>query len=195
MSPRGVATPDVRETLYQAAERVLERDGPDGLTSRAVTEEAGVARGLLFNHFSDFDRFLAELILDRTGAATDGAAELPPRAASGTVRGNLVDAAVSLLRSPAFAMAGMIHARPALMARLHEVSEGRPYNVLANIESSYAAYLAAEKKRGRISNDVDTGTIAFVLLGTVHHIFMIGLATSADLRERIEHVIDVLLPA
>jgi AcrR family transcriptional regulator len=188
-----VATPDVKETLFQAAERVLERDGPDGLTSRAVTEEAGVARGLLFNHFSDFDRFLAELILDRTRATADQAAELPPRVGSGTVRGNLVGAAVSVLRSPAFAMAGMIHARPALMARLHEVSEGRPHDVLANVERSFAAYLDAEKAHGRIAIDVDTDTIAFVLLGTVHHIFMVDLVSAPNLEGRIEDVIAVLL--
>jgi hypothetical protein len=152
-----------------------------------------VARGLLFNHFSDFDTFLAELILDRTRAAADGAAELPSRAASGTVRGNLADAAMSLLRSPAFAMAAVIHARPALMVRLHDVSEHRPYDVLAGFEASFAAYLAAEKKHGRIATEVDTDTIAFVFLGTVHHIFMVDLAHSPDLRKRIEEVIAVLL--
>ena len=40
MSPRGVATPDVRERLFAAAERVVQRDGPGALTSRSVTTEA-----------------------------------------------------------------------------------------------------------------------------------------------------------
>jgi AcrR family transcriptional regulator len=41
--PTGVALRDAREQLFAAAERVLLRAGPNGLTSRAVTAEAGVA--------------------------------------------------------------------------------------------------------------------------------------------------------
>lgn len=43
--PTGVAIRDVREQLFAAAERVLLRDGPSALTSRAVTSEAGCAKG------------------------------------------------------------------------------------------------------------------------------------------------------
>ena len=46
MSPRGVAIHEAREQMFLAAERVLARQGPDGLTSRAITQEAGVATGL-----------------------------------------------------------------------------------------------------------------------------------------------------
>jgi len=55
--PTGVAIRDVRAQLFDAAERVLRRDGPSGLTSRAVTAEAGVAKGVLHRHFDDFDAF------------------------------------------------------------------------------------------------------------------------------------------
>ena len=51
--------------MFDAAERVLRRDGVSGLTSRAVTDEAGVAKGVMHRHFIDFDGFVAELILDR----------------------------------------------------------------------------------------------------------------------------------
>ena len=63
--PTGVAIRDVREQLFDAAERVLLRDGPNALTSRAVTTEAGCAKGVLHKHFADFDAFLAEFVLDR----------------------------------------------------------------------------------------------------------------------------------
>src|SRR5689334_3785252 len=65
--PTGIALRDVREQLFDAAERVLLRDGAAALTSRAVTTEAGVAKGVLHRHFADFDAFLAELVLDRAG--------------------------------------------------------------------------------------------------------------------------------
>jgi hypothetical protein len=41
--PTGVALRDPREQLFDAAERVLLRDGPSALTSRAVTTEAAEA--------------------------------------------------------------------------------------------------------------------------------------------------------
>ena len=53
--PTGVAHPRVREHLFEAAERVLLREGPSALTSRAVTTEAGCAKGVLHRHFADFD--------------------------------------------------------------------------------------------------------------------------------------------
>jgi AcrR family transcriptional regulator len=188
-----VATPDVREQLFQAAERVLSRLGPDGLTSRAITDEAGVAKGLLFNHFSDLDQFLAELVLDRSHSAASLVAELPPRAGTGRVQANLVDTALSLLRSHAFAVAGIIHARPTLMSRLHHVSSGRPYAVLSEVEKSVAAYLVAEKALGRIAATADSDTLAFILVGTVHHIFMTNMAESAGLRRLLQKIMASLV--
>ena len=63
--PTGVHLRDVREQLFDAAERLLLEGGPSALTSRAVTTEAGVAKGVLHKHFDDFDGFLAEFVLDR----------------------------------------------------------------------------------------------------------------------------------
>jgi AcrR family transcriptional regulator len=183
----------VREQLFRAAERVLSRQGPDGLTSRAITDQAGVAKGLLFNHFTDLDQFLAEMVLDRSHHAASLAAELPPRVGTGTVKTNLVDTAVTLLRSHAFAVAGIIHARPTLMSRLHHISSGRPYAVLSDVEKSFAAYLTAEKTLGRIPAATDTDTLAFILVGTIHHIFMTNMAESSGLRRRLQKIVSSLV--
>ena len=80
--PTGVAIRDPRGQLFDAAERVLLRDGPGALTSRAVTAEAGVAKGVLHRHFADFDAFLVDLTLARIARITEQAAGL--RAAAGT---------------------------------------------------------------------------------------------------------------
>ncbi len=86
--PGLIAIRDVREQLFAAAERVLLRDGSNALTSRAVTTEAGVAKGVLHRHFADFDAFLAELVqarirlIDEQAAALMSSAEFVPRANS-----------------------------------------------------------------------------------------------------------------
>src|SRR3954452_20717393 len=85
--PTGVAMRDVREQLFEAAERVLLRAGPSALTSRSVTAEAGCAKGVLHRHFADFDAFLAELILDRIGRMDARTAALCASAGTGTVAG------------------------------------------------------------------------------------------------------------
>ena len=103
--PTGVALRDVREQLFAAAERVLLRDGPHALTSRAVTAEAGCAKGVLHKHFADFDAFLAELVLDRIAQLEGTAAGLLDRAGvlpdppPDTVTGNARDPAFVILTS------------------------------------------------------------------------------------------------
>ena len=94
--PRGVAIPEVREQLFAAADRVLARDGPAGLTTRAITAEAGVANGVMHRHFRDLDAFLAAFAGIRFAAIAGTAASLPSRAGKSSVAANLTDAVVAL---------------------------------------------------------------------------------------------------
>src|SRR5512132_3307091 len=118
--PTGVALRDAREQLFDAAERVLLRDGPNALTSRAVTTEAGCAKGVLHRHFADFDAFMAELVLDRIGRIGAQAAALRESAGTGTVAVNLTGALTDLFGSVAVAIVGLITFRDDLRARLRQ---------------------------------------------------------------------------
>ena len=51
----------LRKALLQAAERILERDGIQGLTLRAAAREAGVSHAAPKNHFGDLSGLLSEL--------------------------------------------------------------------------------------------------------------------------------------
>src|ERR1700704_2797525 len=51
----------LREALLKAAETVLERDGLQGLTLRAVAREAGVSHAAPTHHFGDLTGLLSEL--------------------------------------------------------------------------------------------------------------------------------------
>src|SRR4051812_3176914 len=83
--PTGMALRDVRRQLFDAAERVLLREGPSALTSRAVTVEAGCAKGVLHRHFDDFDAFLAEFVMDRAQRLDPQAVALRESAGRGTI--------------------------------------------------------------------------------------------------------------
>ena len=168
--PTGVAIRDPRGQLFDAAERVLLRDGPGGLTSRAVTAEAGVAKGVLHRHFADFDAFLAELALDRAAQIGTQAAALRATAGSGTVAGNLAAALPDLFSPAILALIRLVIARDDLRARLRAATGSR-IPLISESTAMVAGYLAAERDLGRVAADADIGTLAPTLIGAAHLLF------------------------
>jgi AcrR family transcriptional regulator len=168
--PTGVAIRDPREQLFEAAERVLLRAGPEALTSRAVTAEAGCAKGVLHRHFADFDAFLAELVEDRITRVEAQAETLRASAGTGTVEANLTGALTDLFGSVAVAIVSLITFRDELRARLRAK---RPKGVplLTEGTAMIAAYLSAERDAGRLAADADVETLALSLIGGAHLLF------------------------
>jgi AcrR family transcriptional regulator len=168
--PTGVHIRDPREQLFDAAERVLLRDGPHALTSRAVTTEAGCAKGVLHRHFADFDGFLTELVADRVARIDGQTAVLRAAAGTGTVVDNLVGALTELFCSVAVAIVALITFRDDLRARLREI---RPAGVpvLTEATAMLAAYLVDEQALGRVPPDADVHTLAATLIGAGHLLF------------------------
>ena len=168
--PTGVAIRDPRGQLFDAAERVLLRDGPAALTSRAVTAEAGVAKGVLHRHFDDFDAFLTGLALDRIALIDRQAADLRAAAGTGTVAGNLTAALPALFDPAVLALIRLVIARDDLRARLRAAAGSR-IPLLSESTALVAGYLTAERDRGRITADADIGTLAPTLIGAAHLLF------------------------
>ncbi|MYS86005.1 TetR/AcrR family transcriptional regulator [Embleya scabrispora] len=168
--PTGVAIRDAREQLFDAAERVLLRDGPSALTSRAVTTEAGCAKGVLHRHFADFDDFLAELVRDRITRLDHRAATLHDAVGTGTVADNLTDTLRDLFGSVAVAIVGLVISRDDLRTRLRRSTPtGIP--ILTEATAAIASYLTAERALGRIGADTDVDTLAPALIGAGHMLF------------------------
>jgi AcrR family transcriptional regulator len=165
-----MALRDAREQLFAAAGRVLLRDGPGGLTSRAVTAEAGCAKGVLHKHFEDFDDFLAGLVADRIARLDGQAAALHARAGSGTVTGNLAAALAELFGPVAVAIVSLITFRGSLRARLRAAT---PHGVplLAEATEMVADYLRTERELGRITASADVDALAAMLIGAGHLLF------------------------
>jgi len=165
-----VAIRDPRGQLFDAAERVLLRDGPAALTSRAVTAEAGVAKGVLHRHFADFDAFLADLALDRIARISGQAADLRAAAGAGSVAGNLAAAIPGLFSPRALALVRLVIARDELRARLRAATGSR-IPVISESTAAVAGYLTAERGLGRLAPDADIATLAPALTGAAHLLF------------------------
>lgn len=177
--------------LFTAAERVLQRDGPGGLTSRAVTDEAGCAKGVLHNHFGDLDGFLVEFIIDRRRRVADGFAHLRAEAGKGSVVGNLCTALTSLFGSTALDLLNLARSRATLVVRLRQAQPGAE-PLFADAESTLTDYLEAEQRLGRLPAEADTRMLAFTLLGSTHHLFASEGGAALDPR-RVHPIVQALL--
>ncbi|RIQ19575.1 TetR/AcrR family transcriptional regulator [Jiangella rhizosphaerae] len=188
--PTGVALSDARARLFAAAERVVTRDGAGGLTSRAVTEEAGVAKGVLHRHFADFDDFLAELVRDRIGRLQAEVGELTAAAGSTTLVSQVAEALTRTFTPVNLGLVSAAMARDGLRARLRPTTpHGIP--ILTEAATALSAYLDTERRLGRLTPRTDTGTLALTLIGTGHLLFageLGGLPDASAVREVVEAI-------
>lgn len=189
--PTGVHIRDARRQMFDAASRILLRDGPSALTSRAVTAEAGVAKGVLHRHFADFDDFLAEFVLHNVARMDDQAAALRGKAGTGTVTGNLAEALTALFGSVAVAIVGLVTFRDGLRARLRETwPAGVP--VLTDAVGIVADYLRAERDLGRVAPGAEIEGLAPMVIGTAHLLFADRTAPPPD-TEAVERAVTTFM--
>jgi len=188
--PTGVALRDPKDQLFAAAERVLLRDGPTGLTSRAVTAEAGCAKGVLHRYFEDFDAFLAELVRSRADQVTARSALLLEVVGLGSPVIHLTGALFDLFDPVAVGIVGLITVRDELRLRLRQTwPRGVP--ILAEGRAMIVGYLAAERERGRLAADADLDTLALMLIGSAHLLFAGTEAPPS--RAEVRGVVDAVL--
>jgi AcrR family transcriptional regulator len=169
--PTGVHIRDPREQLFAAAERVLLRSGAAELTSRAVTEEAGVAKGVLHRHFADFDTFLADLVGERTAQVAQRLAPLTRSAGTGTVAGNLVTAVTELFDPVVTELTALVVFYPDLRRRVPNPGPPWGFPVLGRAGAMIARYLADECEMGRIAVDADVDSLALAVIGAGHLLY------------------------
>jgi AcrR family transcriptional regulator len=189
--PRGIAIPQLRQQLFAAAEQVILRDGPAKLSGRAVTGEAGVAAGLLYAHFTDFDDFLTGYAVDRGFTVAAAAAALPERAGDGDIAANLCDALLAIPRPTLTALARLLVLRPDLAPRVRAVLGDRTAGLEA-IEQAASEYLAGEQEAGRLPEVADPAPLALALVSVLHHLVLTADAED-DVPARLRRAVASLL--
>ncbi|MBX6751438.1 MAG: TetR/AcrR family transcriptional regulator [Micromonosporaceae bacterium] len=191
--PTGVVIPDARGHLFAAAERVLQRDGPTGLTSRAVTAEAGVAKGVLHRHFADFDEFLAEFARTRIARIEARTNALLDTVGNGSVSGNLAAALADVFDPATLGVLALVMTRDELRARLRDdATPGLP--IATNAVAMVATYLGAERDVGRLTPDADPQALALSVVGTGHLLFAGELGAYPD-ADAVTEVVQSILVA
>lgn len=162
MTPR---RKDDRERLVAIAARLLAEEGLPALTTRRLAQAAGVAHGLLYNHFENKDDLVLAALSARTSQlVADFDAQLPAPGA-GDLAANLstlATALVELQERLAPMIAALIGHKPLLerFAReLHAEPIGGPDRILRAIHD----YLEEEQRFGAISATADVHVVGVLL--------------------------------
>lgn len=176
MSPRKAAAlrdgdRTLREHLIATADRMMSERGAAGLTVRAIARAAGVADGVLYNHFDGKEELLALALHARVRRVERELGPLPEPGA-GTLAANLrahVEHGLALHRALLPALAGLT-AQPDVLARFaaaHEPGETWRDHLLA--------YLRAERDLGRLAADASPAAAASMIVGVCHEAVLSAL--------------------
>jgi AcrR family transcriptional regulator len=186
MSPRKAAVlrdsggeQSLREHLIATAERMISQRGTIGLTVRGIAREAGVADGVLYNHFADKEELLGHALRAHVRTIERGLSELP-EPGSGTVEANLrvhIAYGLALHRAILPAFAGLL-AQPRVLAGFAGLNEpGEDWR------DRLIGYLRAERELGRLAPDARVDAAAAMIVGVCHETVLAllfhGAATSA----------------
>ncbi|KAB2387807.1 TetR/AcrR family transcriptional regulator [Actinomadura montaniterrae] len=169
MSPRKAAAlrggdRTLREHLIATAERMIAERGTAGLTVRAIAQEAGVAGGVLYNHFADKEELIALALRARATAIESGLDPLPAPG-TGTVEGNLrayVAHGLALHGRLVPALTGLI-ATPEVLARFAGLSDPD-----RDWRHRLRGYLEAERGLGRIAAGAPVDAATSMIVGACH---------------------------
>jgi AcrR family transcriptional regulator len=168
MSPRRAAAvaggQTLREHLVATAERVIAAHGTAGLTVRTIAREAGVADGVLYNHFADKEDLLAAALERHLRTTEAGLGDLP-EPGEGTVEANLrayLGYGLALHRAILPAFAGLV-GQQAVLARFAALRGRRP-----DWRDRLLDYLRAERDHGRLAKTAPIEAATAMLVGVCH---------------------------
>jgi AcrR family transcriptional regulator len=170
-----------RAQLVEAAERVLRTRGLARATTKEIAREAGCAEGTLYLHFADkldLVRAVHERLLP---AFVELVKQLPERAGTGTVAGNLTELADGALRlyRDLLPLGSSLFADPELLGRFRALLAergGGPQRAWAPV----ADYLRAEQALGRVDPAADPAAAAVLLLGACQQLVFVELMTGPE---------------
>ncbi|GGV20390.1 TetR family transcriptional regulator [Actinomadura cremea] len=176
MSPRKAAAlrhgdRSLREHLIATADRMMSERGAAGLTVRAIAREAGVADGVLYNHFDGKEELLALALHARVRRVGRELGPLPEPGA-GTLEANLrahVEHGLALHRALLPALAGLT-AQPDVLARFAASPEpGEAWR------DRLHAYLRAERDFGRLAAGASVDAATSMIVGVCHEAVLSAL--------------------
>ena len=126
------------------------------------------AKGVLHRHFTDFDAFLTDLVIDRAARLEASTTRLRESVGSATIVENLTVALTEFFGPVPAAIVPLITFRDELRSRLRRATPGGGIAILGQGTAVISAYLAAERDLGRITTAADLDSLTLSLVGGGH---------------------------
>jgi AcrR family transcriptional regulator len=166
LGPEPATRRDLRDTILEAARRVIDEQGLQAATTRRIAEVAGCAEGTIYRHFEDKHELFHELLAASAPEFLPLVAELPSLAGQGTLRGTLCEFGVAALRffRAVLPFVGGSIVDPELREQQRQrfnAKDRGPVHSLRQLER----YLRAEGELGRLGPGLPVEGAAAALLG------------------------------
>jgi AcrR family transcriptional regulator len=167
---RGRPRTGAREAVLAATEVLLAESGVARLTTKELSQRAGVAESSIYYHFGDRLGLLQAVVAASLPLYKDSAAHLRDRAGQGTLRDNLIELVAALetfsLRVQPIIAAVQADAelRTVFTQRSRDLDIGPHRAVEPTLE-----YLVCERDAGRIGPDSDLHSVAYLLVSAAQH--------------------------
>nr|WP_242545893.1 TetR/AcrR family transcriptional regulator [Amycolatopsis sp. MtRt-6] len=168
MSPRKAAAQrdgqSLHDLLVETAQKMIATHGTSGMTVREIARMAGVADGVLYNHFSDKEELVARALLEHVRTTEAELGELPV-AGEGNLVGNLrrhLEFGLALHKALVPVFSGLA-GQPRVLERFAEISERS-----GHWRDQLVAYLEAERALGRLRVESEVDATAALLVGYCH---------------------------
>lgn len=175
----------LRESLIAHAQAVVDRDGADRLTMRALAAEAGCALGLPYKAFPTRDDLMRELAA-RALADMSARLEAWGDRADGDLGERLDEFADILLTSTAPGLSEQVRGGLHGDALSHEANQA---GVAASWEHVMARFLRRRQLDGSVATDVDPNAYGFLITGAIHNLLVSGGAYPRPTREQLRELL------
>ncbi|MFF4592921.1 TetR/AcrR family transcriptional regulator [Amycolatopsis sp. NPDC001319] len=143
---------------------------------------------MLHKHFTDFDGFLTELVLDRIAAVESHSDTLVSTAGTSSVVDNVCSALHDAFTSVAVSIVALITFRDELRTRLRTARPGSGVPLASDIAVLLIRYLTAEQSLGRLTATADVTVLAPTVVGAGHLHFADRSPDASSLRPMVAAV-------
>jgi AcrR family transcriptional regulator len=164
-SPSRAPSPDQKERLLAATERLLSSHGLGVVSTRDIAKAANVAEGALYNHFGDKAELILAVVLHQLGDFPEVLHSLPLQVGLDTVQKNLEHVLES-----AFAfhyritpLVCSLFADQELLVKVRGMMNERSMGP-GRAAFVIAAYLRAEQQLGRVAASAVPDTVAELMM-------------------------------
>ncbi|MDR3690003.1 MAG: TetR/AcrR family transcriptional regulator [Fimbriimonas sp.] len=192
-----MTTVPTRQKILDAAQRLIEKSGLAGLTTKEIAREADCAEGTLFKHFKTKADLQLAVVLENAPIFREKLSQ--PTAGQSTVAANLGDLATASISyfEKLIPLATSLFANVDLLERhrTEMADQGRgPEDVFALVSK----YICEEQQLGRIDRQVQPISAASLLLGPCFHRAFIRQTLGKDIpgpsdRDFVVSIVGVLL--